>query len=280
LAIRQAELRSTPGPVVEAGVHSPGRMRRHADRVLPVHELIVVQSGTLPITEEERRFAVHGDHWVLLRAGRRHYGHDDISPDSWFYWICFGTAPLEADGIESAVLGGPSTGMVARPDRIRTLFENVLEDQEGGILVPATANGYLQLILAEVRLEPAAGTNPSKAFDLARQAYTFVADHLTEPDLRMAHVADALGFNADYVGRTFRKVFNRTLTRHIHRLRIDRARMLFRSTDFSIARVASEVGFSDERYFRRVFKRMVGLTPGQFQRLAPSGPTRIRPTAD
>ncbi|MGH2591871.1 MAG: helix-turn-helix domain-containing protein, partial [Actinomycetota bacterium] len=57
---------------------------------------------------------------------------------------------------------------------------------------------------------------------------------------------------------------------HIHRLRIDRARMLFRSTDRPVARVAAEVGFGDERYFRRIFKRRVGLTPGQFQRLRPS----------
>jgi len=43
--------------------------------------------------------------------------------------------------------------------------------------------------------------------------------------------------------------------------------MLFRSTDWPVERVAVEVGFSDVRYFRRIFKRRVGLTPGQFQRL-------------
>jgi AraC-like DNA-binding protein len=46
--------------------------------------------------------------------------------------------------------------------------------------------------------------------------------------------------------------------------------MLFRSTNQSIERVAAEVGFGDDRYFRRIFKRRVGLTPGQFRRLRPS----------
>jgi two-component system, response regulator YesN len=54
-------------------------------------------------------------------------------------------------------------------------------------------------------------------------------------------------------------------------LRIDRARMLFRSTNRSVQGVAADVGFSDDRYFRRIFKRKVGLTPAQFQRLRPSG---------
>ena len=60
--------------VVEVGVHRPGLMRRHADRVLPVHELIVVQAGMLPIAEEDQRFEACRDEWVLLRAGRRHFG--------------------------------------------------------------------------------------------------------------------------------------------------------------------------------------------------------------
>ena len=99
------------------------------------------------------------------------------------------------------------------------------------------------------------------------RAAAFVADHLTEPNLSTARIADALAFNPDYLGRAFRDAFGETLTDHIHRLRIDRARMLFRSSDRSVERIGAEVGFGDGRYFRRVFKRQVGLTPGQFQRL-------------
>jgi transcriptional regulator GlxA family with amidase domain len=65
-------------------------------------------------------------------------------------------------------------------------------------------------------------------------------------------------------------VFNETLTEHIHRLRIDRARTLFRSTGQPVERVGAAVGFGDARYFRRIFRRRVGLTPGQFRRLRPS----------
>jgi AraC-like DNA-binding protein len=50
--------------------------------------------------------------------------------------------------------------------------------------------------------------------------------------------------------------------------------MLFRSTDRAVERVATDVGFSDVRYFRRVFKGRVGVSPGQFQRLSPSGERR------
>jgi AraC-like DNA-binding protein len=257
-------------PVVEAGVHTPGLMPRHADRVLPVHELIVVQSGVLPIAEDDRRFAVPRDGWVLLRAGRHHCGYDDLDRHTWFYWLCFGAGPAVVDGMESVALQERRTGSVARPDRLRALFEHLLEDQHAGILEPSAAHGYLQLVLAEILLERGATTDPAVASTLGVRAAAFIDDHLTEPELGTARIADALAFNADYLGRAFRDAFGETLTDHIHRLRIDRARMLFRSTDLSIERVVAEVGFGDGRYFRRVFKRRVGLTPGQFQRLHPS----------
>jgi AraC-like DNA-binding protein len=262
---------STAALVVEAGVHTPGLMRRHADRVLPVHELIVVQSGVLPIAETDRRFAVDRGHWVLLQAGRRHFGYADLNGDTWFYWVCFGSSGLDANGIESSVLGGPSTGSVARPDRLRTLFEDILEDQQEGVLSLPAAHSYLQLMLAEILLQAPAPKSHGTATHLARSAAAFIAEHLTDPDLGTGQIAGALAFNADYLGRAFRDAFHETPTDYIHRLRIDRARMLFRSTDRSIHRVAADVGFSDERYFRRIFKRNVGLTPGQFQRLRPSG---------
>jgi AraC-like DNA-binding protein len=256
-------------PVVEAGVHTPGLMRRHADRVLPVHELIVMQSGVLPIGEEDRRYAVPRDGWVLLRAGRRHFGYDDLDRDTWFYWLCFGAAPADVDGMESA-MRERRTGSVARPDRLRALFEHLLEDQQAAILTLAAAHGYLQLVLTEILLQPGTTSSPAAASPLAVRAATFIADHLTEPDLNTSRIAGELAFNADHLGRAFRNAFGETITDHIHRLRVDRARMLFRSTDRSVERVAGEIGFGDERYFRRIFKRRVGLTPGQFQRLRPS----------
>ncbi len=271
----QSGNRSPAAPVVEAGVHTPGQMRRHVDRVLPVHELIVVQSGLLPIAEDDRRFAVRRGEWVLLQAGRRHYGFDDLDHNTWFYWICFGYSRSDADGIESAVLRGRQTGAVARPERLRMLFENLLEDQQAAILTPPTAHSYLQLILAEILLQPPAATGQAASTQAARRAAAFIADHLTDPDLSTARIADALAFNRDYLGRAFREAFHETTTGHIHRLRIDRARVLFRSTNRSIARVAAEVGFSDERYFRRIFKRTVGLTPVQFQHLRASEEDRF-----
>jgi AraC-like DNA-binding protein len=254
--------------VVEAGAHRPGLMRRHADRLLPVHELIVVQAGMLPIAEEDKRFEVRRDEWVLLRAGRRHFGYDDLDRMTWFYWVCFGDSP-DAE-IDDAIVSERRTGMVSRPGRVRAHFEHLLEDQHRAILSPTIARSHLQLLLAEMRLPPIAEARDEAAPGLAERASVFVGEHLSEPDLSTARVASALACSPDYLGRVFRASFNETLTDHIHRLRIERALTLFRSTGLPADRVAAAVGFGDVRYFRRIFKRRVGLTSGQFRRLRPS----------
>jgi AraC-like DNA-binding protein len=153
---------------------------------------------------------------------------------------------------------------------VRAHFEHLLEDQHRAILSPTIARSHLQLLLAEMRLPPIAEARDEAAPGLAERASAFVGEHLNEPDLSTACVARALACSPDYLGRVFRASFDETLTDHIHRLRIERALTLFRSTGLPADRVAAAVGFGDVRYFRRIFKRRVGLTSGQFRRLRPS----------
>ena len=48
--------------------------------------------------------------------------------------------------------------------------------------------------------------------------------------------------------------------------RVERAKQLLQAaTELSLAEVAHSAGFSDQSQFSRHFKRLVGVTPGQFR---------------
>ena len=48
--------------------------------------------------------------------------------------------------------------------------------------------------------------------------------------------------------------------------RVERAKQLLQTgSDFSLAEVAAHAGFSDQSQFSHHFKRLVGVTPGQFR---------------
>ena len=101
------------------------------------------------------------------------------------------------------VLPAPSEGSVVRPERLRRLFEDLLEDQQEGNLTRAASLGYLQLMLAEILHPPPVTVAQGTSVQVARRTAGFIADHLTEPDLSTAVMATALGFNADYLGVRF-----------------------------------------------------------------------------
>jgi len=61
----------------------------------------------------------------------------------------------------------------------------------------------------------------------------------------------------------------------IHR-RVERATQLLRTNgELSLAEVAVRTGFSDQSHFTSLFKRIIGVTPGQF-RLAQELPKNLR----
>ncbi|MDH4865426.1 GlxA family transcriptional regulator [Alcaligenes nematophilus] len=72
--------------------------------------------------------------------------------------------------------------------------------------------------------------------------------------------------------RRFQKATGMTTTEYSQHLRVGRARELLQFGSASIDRVAWEVGYSDPSAFRKVFTRIVGLSPSDYRRRFFAGP--------
>jgi AraC-like DNA-binding protein len=68
--------------------------------------------------------------------------------------------------------------------------------------------------------------------------------------------------------RLFRAVFGRTPHAYLVGLRIDRARTLLKVTDQSVREICLEVGFESLGSFSALFRRVIGIPPARFRRLA------------
>ena len=81
-------------------------------------------------------------------------------------------------------------------------------------------------------------------------------------------VARAVGFNADYLERVFRRREDMSIVDAIHQKRIAMARASLNSDPRkNINEIAFECGYADPGYFRRMFRRLTGLTPREFRSL-------------
>ena len=54
--------------------------------------------------------------------------------------------------------------------------------------------------------------------------------------------------------------------RYLLEIRIQRAQILLEETDLSIAQICAEIGITDQNYFSRIFKKMIGCSPTAYRK--------------
>lgn len=72
--------------------------------------------------------------------------------------------------------------------------------------------------------------------------------------------------NFDYMNRIFRKTTGKTIFQYLTEVRISHAKELLGTTSLKVAQISEKVGFSDESYFSKVFKRCTGMTPMNYMK--------------
>jgi AraC family transcriptional regulator len=84
--------------------------------------------------------------------------------------------------------------------------------------------------------------------------------------VRLADLARACDLSVSHFARSFKASFGVSCHRWLVDRRVERAQELLALTDAPLVDVASESGFGDQAAFTRTFRRLVGVTPGQFRR--------------
>ena len=101
--------------------------------------------------------------------------------------------------------------------------------------------------------------------DVYSVAIQYVNEHLAE-DISISDVAKHIHYSESYFGFAFKKKYNVSVAQYIREARLAKAKDLLSNTSFSIARVASCVGFDDPNYFSVLFKKAFGVSPTEYRK--------------
>lgn len=85
-------------------------------------------------------------------------------------------------------------------------------------------------------------------------------------DVALETLAAQAGLEPRTFLRRFRKATGLTTSDYCQRLRVSRAQEILQFTTRSVDLVALDVGYNDPGAFRKVFARIVGLTPGEYRK--------------
>lgn len=83
--------------------------------------------------------------------------------------------------------------------------------------------------------------------------------------ISFSHLADMAHFSEAHLSKTFKKETGTTITQHIIQIRCKKAAQLLKDTDLSVQEISCFVGYLDNNYFVKIFKKQYGLTPTAFR---------------
>lgn len=176
-------------------------------------------------------------------------------------------------------------------------LEVMKEAKEGGVLpVTVILSGYDEFRYAQQALRFGARDymlKPSRSTDILRQllgiadeiegkqentpvgdgdypqivnrAREYIEEYYAE-EITLQRAADVAGISPGYLSSLFSQYFECGFVDYLNKIRIEHACDYLRQNYFKTYEIAYKVGYRDEKYFARVFKRVTGMSPSEYRK--------------
>ncbi|MBO7745909.1 helix-turn-helix domain-containing protein [Paenibacillus sp. MWE-103] len=94
----------------------------------------------------------------------------------------------------------------------------------------------------------------------------YIAEHYANPELSLDHLGERFGLGAKYVSQLFKEEFGENFLDYLSQLRIMEAKKRLLEQPDSIQEVGERVGYANAATFRRVFRKVEGISPVDFRK--------------
>jgi two-component system response regulator YesN len=147
-------------------------------------------------------------------------------------------------------------------------IENMEAEIQFALHVQNTFNKYKQTYIEKLCeiIEKCAGCSRRELSKEVRQAVVYVQDNYGMP-IFIDDVALKVRLSANYFSMRFKKEMGESFTSYLIAYRMMVAKRMLRNSSLNISEIANAVSYDDVRYFGRLFKRYVNITPSEYRRL-------------
>lgn len=147
------------------------------------------------------------------------------------------------------------------PEQMKQLYADAISNQLASVFDNSKSAYAFLLDLADYALEHPALSSPRVTL-----AKNYLDSHYYTTDLNLDEVADAVGLSKYHLCREFNHLYGISPGKYLANLRLQKScALLLQSRQHTIAEIASLVGFSNDNYFCKVFRKAFGTTPTQYR---------------
>ena len=254
----------------------------HSRRRLDTAVLLLGCEGEMPLAQEERRFILRRGNFQILLPGMEHYGTAPASAGQSHFWCHFtlpeGSEILSAEEGELVSTEGrwallPEFGRIENEEKYVILFHQLIDAAYwGGLreeLRQEICDAYLKILLdglsGDYLQEADREREPKKSRRaIVSRVREWIRGHVDEP-LTVARLAEEFQYNADYLTKMVKGETGRSLVEEIQSIRMEEAKKLLVTSGLRVCEIAFAVGFEDEKYFMRTFKKSENVTPSEYR---------------
>lgn len=141
--------------------------------------------------------------------------------------------------------------------------KNLLRNMENAVTWHELERAYRDVI------QVIAGAN-AKREDISnyviKRAINHIREHYQE-GLTQEEVAAVLEITPEYLSTLFNREMGINFSVFLKQFRLSHAKRLLKGTDMKVYEIAGAVGYSDPKYFQRVFKEEIGVSPGEYRQM-------------
>jgi len=97
-------------------------------------------------------------------------------------------------------------------------------------------------------------------------AVNYIHDNFNK-SISLSQISILVSTSQSHFSKIFKKAIGMSITEYIQKIRIDKACELLISTEKSVPQISQEVGYESLRFFYTIFKKVVGVSPREYETL-------------
>lgn len=121
-------------------------------------------------------------------------------------------------------------------------------------------------ILTQILARFSRAVNSTDTNNFLAQSVTYMNENFHKK-ISIGYLAELEGLSESYYRSVFKQIFKKTPSEHITTLRLSAAAGYLENSTKSLSEIASLVGYSDEFYMGKMFKKEFGISPGKYRRM-------------
>lgn len=129
--------------------------------------------------------------------------------------------------------------------------------------LPAFGQSLEKILLTVIDIR-----NRKKRFqfnDVVLKAKKYIDQNYYDPTLNLTSIASVVNINPSYFSALFSQEMGDTFIEYLTGIRIEKAKVLLKTTSLRTSDIAFAVGFSDSNYFSSIFRKITAESPRSFK---------------